>query len=166
MITMRAANEADFEDIWRIFHRVVTKGDSYVFPMDATREDARAYWLSTDFKTFVAILDDTVVGMYKLRPNNIGLGAHVSNASFMVDPDCQGRGIGKTMGLHCLEEARRDGYLAMQFNFVVSTNTSAVRLWQQLGFEIAGTLPKAFRHADLGLVDAYVMFRFLEPWPN
>jgi ribosomal protein S18 acetylase RimI-like enzyme len=162
MIAIRAANEADFEDIWRIFHRVVAKGDSYVFPPDATREDARGYWLSADFKTFVTILDGAVVGMYKLRPNNIGLGAHVANASFMVDPECQGRGIGKAMGLHCLEEARCDGYLAMQFNFVVSTNTSAVKLWQQLGFEIVGTLPKAFQHAELGLVDAYVMYRFLD----
>ena len=166
MIAIRAANEADFEDIWRIFHRVVVKGDSYVFPTDATREDAIGYWLSADFKTFVAILDGAVVGMYKLRPNNTGLGVHVSNASFMVDPDSQGRGIGKAMGLHCLEEARRDGYLAMQFNFVVSTNTPAVRLWQRLGFEIVGTLPKAFRHAELGLVDAYVMYRFLNPHDN
>jgi ribosomal protein S18 acetylase RimI-like enzyme len=166
MITIRAANEADFEDIWRIFHRVAAGGDSYVFPPDASREDARDYWLSPDFKTFVAILDGAVTGMYKLRPNNTGLGAHVSNASFMVDPDCQGRGIGKAMGLHCLEEARRDGYLAMQFNFVVSTNTPAVKLWQQLRFEIVGTLPKAFRHAELGLVDAYVMYRFLEHRQN
>ena len=159
---MRKAEEADLERIWEIFQRVVARGDSYVFPPDASLDEARAYWLSADFKTFVAILDDAVVGMYKLRPNNIGLGAHVSNASFMVDPDCQGRGIGKAMGLHCLEEARRDGYLAMQFNFVVSTNTPAVKLWQQLGFEIVGTLPKAFQHAELGLVDAYVMYRFLE----
>ena len=86
----------------------------------------------------------------------------MSNVSFMVDPDCQGRGIGKAMGLHCLEEARRDGYLAMQFNFVVSTNVPAVKLWQQLGFEIVGTLPKAFQHAELGLVDTYVMYRFLD----
>ena len=162
MIEIRAANEADFEGIWRIFQRVVAVGDSYVFPPDATREDARGYWLSTYFKTFVAIMDGAVAGMYKLRPNNVGLGAHVSNASFMVDPGCQRHGIGKAMGYHCLEEARRDGYQAMQFNFVVSTNTPAVRLWQQLGFEIVGTLPKSFRHAELGLVDAYVMHRFLD----
>jgi ribosomal protein S18 acetylase RimI-like enzyme len=79
----------------------------------------------------------------------------------MVDPERQGHGIGRAMGLTCLDDARRDGYMAMQFNFVVSTNTPAVKLWQQLGFEIAGTLPKAFRHAELGLVDAYVMYRFL-----
>jgi ribosomal protein S18 acetylase RimI-like enzyme len=161
MIEIRRAEEADFEDIWNIFHRVVAKGDSYVFSPDASRDEARAYWLSPDFKTFVAISDGAVAGMYKLRPNNIGLGAHVSNASFMVDPERQGTGIGKAMGVHCLEEARRDGYLAMQFNFVVSTNTAAVALWQKLGFRIVGTLPKAFRHAGLGLVDAYVMYRFL-----
>jgi len=162
MIEIRAASEADFEGIWRIFHQVIARGDSYVFPPDATREDARAYWLSPDFKTFVATLDGAVVGMYKLRPNNIGLGAHVANASFMVDPECQGHGVGKAMGLHCLDEARRDGYLAMLFNFVVSTNAAAVKLWQQLGFQIVGTLPKAFRHSELGLVDAFVMYRFLD----
>ena len=162
IIAIRKAEEADLERIWDIFQRVVARGDSYVFAPDASLDEARAYWLSADFKTFVAILDGAVVGMYKLRPNNIGLGAHVANASFMVDPECQGRGIGKAMGLHCLDEARRDGYLAMQFNFVVSTNTPAVKLWQQLGFEIVGTLPKAFQHAELGLVDAYVMYRFLD----
>ena len=121
--------------------------------MDATQEDARVYWVAAGFKTFVAILDGVVVGMYKLRPNNIGLGAHVSRRGpFMVDPDSQGRGVGKTMGLHCLEEARRDGFLAMQFNFVVSTNTPAVTLWQRLGFEIAGTLPEGVsaRRAGFG----------------
>jgi ribosomal protein S18 acetylase RimI-like enzyme len=81
----------------------------------------------------------------------------------MVDPKRQGHGVGRAMGLHCLDAARRDGYLAMQFNFVVSTNTAAVKLRQQLGFQIVGTLPKAFRHAELGLVDAYVMYRFLAP---
>jgi ribosomal protein S18 acetylase RimI-like enzyme len=65
------------------------------------------------------------------------------------------------MGEHCLEQARQAGYAAMQFNFVVCTNTAAVALWKKLGFEIVGTLPKAFRHATLGDVDAYVMHRFL-----
>ena len=99
--------------------------------------------------------------MYKLIPNHVGLGSHVANASFMVDPAAQGKGAGRAMGEHCLDEARRAGYQAMQFNFVVSTNTAAVELWKKLGFEIVGTLPKAFRHATLGHVDAFVMHRFL-----
>jgi ribosomal protein S18 acetylase RimI-like enzyme len=77
----------------------------------------------------------------------------------MVAPDAQGQGIGRVMGEHCLSEARRLGFRAMQFNFVVSTNASAINLWQQLGFKIVGTLPGAFRHPEAGYVDVYVMFR-------
>jgi len=109
----------------------------------------------------VAEIDGRVAGMYKLIPCRIGLGSHVANASFMVDPSAHGRGIGRAMGEHSLEEARRADYAAMQFNFVVSTNTAGVELWKKLGFSIVGTLPRAFRHATLGYVDAYVMHRLL-----
>jgi ribosomal protein S18 acetylase RimI-like enzyme len=99
--------------------------------------------------------------MYKMIPNHGGLGDHVANASFMVDPAAQGHGAGRAMGEHCLDQARKAGYRAMQFNLVISTNTGAVSLWKTLGFQIVGTLPKVFRHHTLGEVDAYVMHRFL-----
>ncbi|MEY2526084.1 MAG: hypothetical protein QOE73_855 [Verrucomicrobiota bacterium] len=105
--------------------------------------------------------DREVMGSYILKANQPGLGAHVANASFIVAPNARGLGIGRTMGEHCLTEARRLGFRAMQFNFVVSTNESAVRLWKQLGFKIVGTLPGAFRHSQKGCVDVYVMFRSL-----
>jgi ribosomal protein S18 acetylase RimI-like enzyme len=79
----------------------------------------------------------------------------------MVAPNAHGQGIGRAMGEHCLNEARQLGFRAMQFNFVVSTNESAIRLWQRLGFEIVGTLPDAFRHPERGYVDVHVMFRSL-----
>jgi ribosomal protein S18 acetylase RimI-like enzyme len=126
-----------------------------------SRDEAFAYWFRDDTRTYVAELNDEVVGTYTLRPNRSGGGRHVSNASFMVDPAAQGRGIGRAMAEHCLNEARRLGYRAMQFNFVVATNEHAVRLWQKLGFDIVGTLPGAFQHPKKGLVDAYVMFRDL-----
>jgi GNAT superfamily N-acetyltransferase len=151
----------DADDIWRIFRAVVAPGDTYTFTTDTTEQDAVAYFIGPGITSFVAEEDGRVVGMYKLIPNLIGRGAHVSNASFMVDPSAQGKGVGRALGEHCLDEARRQGYDAMQFNFVVSTNTAGVNLWKKLGFEIVGTLPKAFRHATLGDVDAYVMHRFL-----
>jgi GNAT superfamily N-acetyltransferase len=151
----------DADDIWRIFRAVVAPGDTYTFTTDTTEQDAVAYFIGPGITSFVAEEDGRVVGMYKLIPNRIGRGAHVSNASFMVDPSAQGKGVGRALGEHCLDEARRQGYDAMQFNFVVSTNTAGVNLWKKLGFEIVGTLPKAFRHATLGDVDAYVMHRFL-----
>jgi len=111
--------------------------------------------------SFVATEGPRILGMYKFRANQRDLGSHVANASFMVSPAAHGMGVGKAMGQHCLMEARRAGYVAMQFNFVVSTNTGAVSLWKKLGFSIVGTLPKAFKHQQLGCVDVYVMHRFL-----
>ena len=161
-MTIRPATAADADAIWRIFHAVVAGGDTYTFPPGTPRADALAYFVGAGIRSWV--IEDAggqVIGIYKLIPNYPGRGSHVANASFMVDPDAQGRGAGRAMGEHCLEQARQAGYEAMQFNFVVSTNTAAVALWKKLGFEIVGTLPRAFRHATLGNVDAYVMYRFL-----
>jgi len=183
VLQIRAAADSDRDAIWDIFHDVVATGDTYVFDPNTSREEALAYWFREDTHTYVAeqdfvgdavsvpgklaasptgqLQDRQFVGSYVLRPNRPGLGAHVSNASFIVAKSARGLGVGRAMGEHCLSEARRLGFRAMQFNFVVSTNESAVHLWQQLGFKIVGTLPGAFRHSQKGYVDVYVMFRSL-----
>ena len=161
-MTIRPAIQADFESLWPIFRAVVATGTTYVFSPDTPRQDAFDYWFGPGVTSYVAEDDGRVVGMYKLVQNQRDLGSHVANASFMVDPEYEGKGAGRTMGVHCLREARRAGFSAMQFNFVVSTNTAAVDLWKKLGFEIVGTLPRVFRHRGLGDVDAYVMHRFLD----
>lgn len=102
-----------------------------------------------------------ILGTYILRPNQSGGGSHVANAGFMVSASARGQGLGRAMAEHCLSEARRLGFRAMQFNYVISTNTAAIRLWQDFGFEIVGTLPDAFRHPEKGYVDVYVMYRSL-----
>ena len=160
-MTVRPATAADAEAIWQIFKAVVAAGDTYVFAPDTPRQVALDYFLGANVHSWVAEEDDVVVGMYKLIPNRRDLGSHVANASFMVAPPAHGLGIGRAMGEHCLNEARRAGYQAMQFNFVVSTNKGAVHLWQELGFTILATQPKAFKHSRLGYVDAHVMHRFL-----
>jgi L-amino acid N-acyltransferase YncA len=161
VLKIRLATDSDREAIWDIFHEVVATGDTYVFDPSTSREEALVYWFREDTQTYVAEQNRKVVGSYVLRPNRPGLGAHVSNASFIVPKSARGLGVGRAMGEHCLNEARRLGFRAMQFNFVVSTNESAVHLWQELGFKIVGTLPGAFRHSQKGYVDVYVMFRSL-----
>jgi L-amino acid N-acyltransferase YncA len=161
LVTIRLATDVDHDAIWQIFHQVVEPGDTYAIAPAISRDDAFAYWFRDDTKTYVAELDGQIAGTYTLRPNRTGGGGHVSNASFMVDPAIRGKGIGRAMAEHCLDQARRLGYRAMQFNFVVSTNERAVELWQALDFRIVGTLPGAFRHPEKGFVDAYVMFRDL-----
>ena len=158
---IRRAERTDAAAIWKIFQAVIATGDTYSFTTDTSEVEAVAYFLGRGITSFVAEADGSVVGVYKLMPNHTGRGSHVSNASFMIDPLAQGKGVGRALGEHCLDEARRQGYAAMQFNFVVSTNAAAVSLWKTLGFTIVGTLPQAFDHASLGKVDAYVMHRFL-----
>jgi ribosomal protein S18 acetylase RimI-like enzyme len=152
--------------MWTIFRAVVATGTTYVFAPETPEQEARPYWLTAGTAAWVAEDEGQVLGMYRLTPNQRALGSHVANASFMIDPAAQGRRIGEALARHCLAEAKRAGFLAMQFNFVVSTNTGAVKLWRKIGFEIVGTLPKAFRHREHGLVDAYVMYRFLDDIPS
>jgi L-amino acid N-acyltransferase YncA len=160
-VVIRPAAAGDWPQMWPIFRAVVADGDTYVFAPDTPEADARAYWFGEGIASFVAESGAEVAGMYKLVANQRDLGSHVANASFMVAPNARARGLGEVLGRHALDEARRCGFRAMQFNFVVSTNAPAVRLWQKLGFSVAGVLPGAFRHARLGFVDVYVMYRAL-----
>jgi L-amino acid N-acyltransferase YncA len=158
---IRPVINADHDAIWNIFHEIIAAGDTYAFDSQMPREEALAYWFRADTHTYVAEDDGGVVGTYILRPNQSGPASHVANAAFMVARDAKGAGVGRRMAEHCLTEARRMGFRAMQFNFVVSTNTRAIHLWDQLGFKIVGTLPGAFRHPEKGHVDVYVMYRSL-----
>ena len=158
---IREAIDTDRDAIWKIFQATVAPGDVFVYDPNTPREEAEAYWFAKGTRTFAAEQERKVIGSYILRPNRPGLGDHVANAGFMVAPEARGLGVGRVMGEHALNEARQLGFRAMQFNFVISTNESAVHLWEELGFKIVGTLPGAFRHAHKGFVDAYVMFRLL-----
>jgi ribosomal protein S18 acetylase RimI-like enzyme len=161
-IEIRPAIPADFDAIWDIFSSIIEAGETYPFAPDTTRAVGYEYWFGAAATTFVAVRGrERVLGMYRIVTNQVGRGAHVANASYMVSPLAQGAGIGRLLGEHSLLQARAMGYLAMQFNYVVSTNTAAVKLWKQLGFTIVGTLPKAYRHPRLGFVDAYVMYQLL-----
>ena len=111
--------------------------------------------------TFVADDNGEILGTYIIKPNQIDLGDHIANCSYMVNPGKQGKGIGKKLCEHSIQFAKESGYKAIQFNIVVSTNTGAVKLWEKLGFRIIGTTPDGFRHSKLGFVDTYIMYREL-----
>jgi L-amino acid N-acyltransferase YncA len=160
-LEIRKATETDPDEIWKIFRDVIAAGDTYAIDPGISRPDALALWFRDDAHIFVAERTRRVVGSYALKPNQGGAGSHVANAAFIVDSEARGQGVGRAMAEHCLAEARRLGFRGMQFNFVVSSNKSAIRLWRELEFNIVGTLPAAFRHPEKGYVDVYVMFRSL-----
>lgn len=159
-LEFRQAGNGDWSAIWPIFSAVIARGDTYAYSPDTGFEEARRLWMEGDDKVvFVALVDDQVAGTAYLRPNQPGLGDHVANAGWMISPQHRGRGLGRRFAEHVIEEAARAGYQAMQFNAVVASNETAVRLWQSLGFEIVGTIPDAFRHVELGPTAVHVMYR-------
>ena len=158
---IRQAVSQDADAVWTIIAPVFRAGETYTIDLGISREDALSYWLGADRKTFVAEIDGTIVGTYYIRTNQPGGGQHVCNCGYITDKAATGQGVARKMHEHSLSYARNCGYRAMQFNFVVSSNERAVRLWQSLDFEIVGRLPGAFMHPSVGYVDAYVMYRVL-----
>lgn len=160
-VSIRAAKAEDAADLWRILEPVIRAGETYPLPRDMSRDAALAYWHSPGHAVFVAERDRELLGTYYLRANQTGGGAHVANCGYMTATGATGRGVATAMCEHSLAEAKRRGFRAMQFNFVISSNERAVRLWQHCGFAIVGRLPGAFDHPRLGYVDALVMYRTL-----
>jgi GNAT superfamily N-acetyltransferase len=160
---LRTATKDDWPAIYPFFTAIVEDGRTYAYPEGLDSDEAAAVWMLVDppDTTVVALDNGRVLGSAHMGPNRPGRGSHVATASFMVDPGCRGRGVGRALGEHVLDWARENGYLAMQFNAVVETNEGAVRLWQALGFDIIGTVPEAFRHRHDGLVGLHVMHRYL-----
>ena len=158
---IRPATDRDKDAIWAIMEPIIRAGETYTLPRDMDKESALAYWFSAYREVFVAEENGQIVGTYCLQANQKGGGAHVANCGYMTAVPSMGRGVARAMCEHSLDRARERGFRAMQFNFVISTNERAVRLWQSFGFEIVGTLPKAFLHPTSGYVDAYVMYRDL-----
>lgn len=161
MIEIRKATENDKDEVWGIIKEVLASGDTYTFAPDSPKEKMLAFWFGADKKTYVGVWENEIVGTFFIKENQPDLGSHVANAGYMVSSEAKGKGIGRKMAEFSLDEARKLGFTAMQFNFVVKSNENAVGLWQSLGFEIIGEIPEAFQHKELGLTNALIMYRKL-----
>lgn len=158
---IREATETDWPALWPILQEAFATGDTYPFPPDISEVDARRAWIDLPEATFVAVEDGNLLGTYYLKTNQPGLGSHVCNAGYIVAKAARRRGLGRALCAHSMDEARRRGYRAMQFNLVVATNEGAVALWKDMGFAVIGTVPRAFNHNERGYVDALIMYQEL-----
>jgi L-amino acid N-acyltransferase YncA len=160
-VEIRPATPADREAIWEVLAPTVRAGETYPLPRELGRDEVLAYWCSPGHAVYVAEEQGRILGTYFLRANQQGGGSHVANCGYVTALWATGRGVARTMCEDSLARAVALGFRAMQFNFVISSNERAVRLWQACGFAIVGRLPLAFEHPVRGLVDVFVMYRSL-----
>ena len=161
-VSIRAFRSTDWPALWPILQATIAKGDTYTFAPDASEQSILNAWVQTPVAVFVACAaDGQILGSYFIKANQAGNAAHVSNCGYVVADAARGQGVATKMCEHSQSTALALGFLAMQFNFVIASNQVAVRLWRRLGFAIVGTLPRAFRHPQLGFVDAFVMYKWL-----
>lgn len=161
MFEITQVTSSDFERIWPIIKSVAERGDTYTYDINLDQNDAKSFWLDSPRQTYMVTEGSDVLGIYYLKTNQLGGGNHVCNCAYMVSTKARGKGIATLMCQHSQEVALQLGYKAMQFNFVVSTNKGAIRLWEKLGFDKVGRLPRAFNHPKDGYVDALVMYKWL-----
>ena len=161
-MNIRKATEIDIDQVWEIFSKVIETGDTYVFNPNTPKVDLKKHWFADYMETYVIEENGQILGTYIIKPNQIDLGSHIANCSYMVNPNSHGKGIGKKLCEHSLKIAKENRFEGIHFNIVVSTNKGAVELWKKYGFEIIGTTPKGFRHSELGLVDTHIMYKDLK----
>jgi ribosomal protein S18 acetylase RimI-like enzyme len=161
MIEIRKATTNDSESIWQIIKEVIATGDTYVFSPDSSREKMLDFWCGAGRHTYVATIDGEIVGTFLIKDNQPDAGSHIANAAYMTATRAAGNGIGRKMGEFSMHEAKRLGYTAMQFNFVIKSNQRAVALWKNLGFTVIGEIPEAFKNLQGDLVNAYIMYKKL-----
>ncbi len=161
MSIIREALEEDFDQIWEIFHQIVSAGETYAIQRNTSKKEARQIWLEDPQKTYVCEVNKKILGTYYLKQNYGGGGDHVCNCGYMVALKEEGKGLGTKMCIHSQLIAKKIGYQAMQFNLVLVSNKKAISLWSRLGFDIVGRIPKAFNHPKIGYVDALIMNKWL-----
>lgn len=158
---IKLADKKDHEAVWHIISNVISTGDTYVFAPNSSKEKMLNYWFSPDKRTYIAEENNEILGTFYLKENQMDLGSHIVNAGYMVSENARGKGVGQSMAVFSLAEAKRLGFDAMQFNLVVKTNEKAVKLWLKLGFKIIGEIPEAYKHSSFGYVNAYIMYQKL-----
>ena len=151
----------DFQAFWPVFEAIIQAQETYAFNPKMTFDEAYQLWCVVPLKSYVAKEGNTILGSYYLKPNAAGPSGHIANCGYMVNPETRGKGVARKLCEHSQKVAVDLGFTAMQFNSVVSSNEIAVNLWKKLGFEIIGTIPKAYNHSRLGLVDSFIMHKHL-----
>jgi GNAT superfamily N-acetyltransferase len=151
------------EAVWRILEPIIRGGDVYALPPNMSEAEGIGFWFAPENEVYCAEEAGEMLGVAYLRENSKRSGQGVANGGYATAKSAESRGVARALCLYTLQRASELGFREMQFNYVISTNSRAVRLWKNLGFVIAEVLLKDFEHPRLGHVDVFVMVRPILP---
>ncbi len=154
---IRKYRKKDIPEMAEIWNRVVEEANAFPQTEKLKEKEAEEFFGSQTF-TGVAAGEDKVLGLYILHPNNVGRCGHIANASYAVRENCRGLHIGEKLVLHSLQSAREAGFSIMQFNAVVSSNAGAIHLYERLGFQRVGVIPKGYLLGNGNYEDIIVFY--------
>lgn len=149
----------DEDELFAIFKEVVDTGCQFPYESSSKDEFHAQFFAPTSQVYVCRSSQGHVIGGFYLRPNYSGRSGHIANAAYMIKSTHRGLGIGTLLIKASLQIAKSLGFLAMQFNMVLSQNTNAIKLYEKLGFEIIGTIPNAIRNSDKSFQDGHTMYR-------
>jgi GNAT superfamily N-acetyltransferase len=146
-LSARPATEADHDELFAAFARIVEDHEGFPQEPPLSRRDFDDYWLAHSSAVMVARSAGELAGAYYLKPNFVGRAGHIANGGYFVVARFRGSGLGRRLVLHSLDEAKRLGFDALQFNLVFESNP-ARRLYEDLGFQVVGRVPRAITGED------------------
>lgn len=145
-IKICAWSDKDLASMLKLWNQIVEQGEAFPQEERLNEQNARDFFQSQSFCGVAKNLpDEEICGLYILHPNNVGRCGHICNASYAVDKNYRGNGVGEHLIRHSLEKAKNLGFRIMQFNAVVEDNHSAKRLYEKIGFKKLGIIPGGFK---------------------
>lgn len=140
--------------VYKIMKGIIAEGRTYPIEKMETLDSFRAYFCTHDCFVCVNAETDEVYGSFYVKPNFPGRSSHICNAGFIVSITCRNKGVAQFMATAYPRIARDLGYDASYFNLVFDTNPASLHIWDKLGHERVGRVPRAGRLKGLGYVDA------------
>jgi len=148
-VILRAPRWEDLDDLLNLYNSLVDEGaDITDLPTEKVTREEEANWLG---RRLADIENDRIIGIVAEVDGRVvansdvtrkgGIMGHVGKLGMLVKAGFRSIGIGTEMMKTLIEESRRMGLKVLVLD-VFASNSRARHLYQKMGFEEAGRIPK------------------------
>ena len=122
--------------------------------LEGQRSDPMTFWI-------VAEVEGRIVGMCSTTgQSSLRRFAHRTELGISILQEACGLGLGGHMMAACIQWHREQGFEQLELS-VVEDNFPAIRLYEKMGFEAAGRIPRGMKYEDGSYRDLVFMWKDL-----